>query len=179
MSFLMTSLSSALAPASSATLPSAFERVVPAGPLPIATKRDLLGMSRAIEGRALAGGATTVLVTFQDRRHVTAATRVSYARLARSGVRVVIFARGLTSDYAPDSDGLLHVALRAADPVVREWDIVVLGASPLAFVARDLQPDTAISGPDLSRTFAWARTTDPRRVTEAADALLGRVPTAG
>ncbi len=171
--------SSALAPVSSATLPSAYERVVPAGPVAVATKRDLLGMSRAIEGRALAGGATTVLVTFQDRRHVTTATRASYARLARSGVRVVIFARGLVSDYAPDSDGLLHVALRAGDPVVREWDIVILGASPLALVARDLQPETAVSGADLSRTFSWVRTTDRRLVTEAADALLQRVPSAG
>lgn len=145
----------------------------------VATKRDLLGMSRAIEGRALAGGATTVLVTFQDKRHVSAATRASYARLSRSGVRVVIFARGLVSDYTPDSDGLLHVALAWGDPVAREWDIVVLGPSPLAFVARDLHPEISGSGAEMSRTFSWVRTTDRRQVQEAADALLQRVPSLG
>lgn len=174
----MTRTSSALAPASSAALPSAYDCVVTAGtgPPAVATKRDLLGLSRAIEGRALAGGASTVLVTFQDKRHVTAATRASYARLARSGARVVIFARGLVSDYAPDSDGLLHVALAWGDPLALEWDIVVLGPSPLALVARDLQPEIAVSGADMSRAFSWVRTTDRRQVQAAADALLHRVP---
>ena len=175
----MTSLtSSVLSPAATAALPSAYDRVAATTTTALTSKRELLALSRALEGRALAGGATTVLVTFQDRRHVTAATRASYARLTRTGTRVSIFARGLVSDYSPDSDGLLHVALRAEDPLVLEWDIVVLGAQPFALVAKDQDPGTAVVGADMSRPFRWARTTDPVLVERAAAALLARIPAA-
>jgi DICT domain-containing protein len=175
----MTSLtSSVLSPSGTASLPSAYDRVAATTTTALTSKRELLALSRALEGRAVSGGATTVLVTFQDRRHVTAATRASYARLTRSGTRVSIFARGLVSDYAADSDGLLHVALRAEDPLVLEWDIVVLGPQPFALVAKDQDPGTAVVGADLARPFRWARTTDPVLVEQAAAALLARVPEA-
>ncbi len=172
----MTSLTSR--PGASA-LPSPYDVVAEHVPAQRRTKRDLLAASRLVEQRALAGGARTVLVTFQDRRHLSPSSRASYARIARSGASVHAFARGLVSDYAPTSDGLVTVALMPGDPVVGEWDIVVLGpGGGTAFVARDLQPDAPVTGADLDRPFAWARTDDPRLVREAADALLARVPQA-
>lgn len=159
---------------SSVDLPSAWDAVAHSLPAARGTKRDLLVMSRRLEREALADGARTVLVTFQERRHLTAASRASYGRLARTGATVVAFARGLVSDYRPDSAGLVHVALLPRDPVVHEWDVVVLGPRPVAFVARDLAPASDL--PDLDRPFSWARTTDPALVDAAASALLARVP---
>lgn len=155
---------------------SPWETVAPTTACSRATKRELLALSREVENQALTGAARTVLVTFQDRRHLTSTTRASYARLARAGAEVHAFARGLVSDYRPDSDGLRHVALEPADPLVSEWDIVVLGPSPVAFVARDLDPGRPVTGADLDRPFSWARTTDRAVVGRAADALLARVP---
>lgn len=173
--------SSVLAPASAARQPSPYDSVAAGLTVARATKRQLLSVSRTIEAQAqaLRDSASTVLVTFQDRRHVTSATRASYARLTRRGTRVIIFARGLTSDYSPDSDGLLHVALTAADPLALEWDIVVRGPAPFALLARDLDPGTAVTGADMNRPFGWVRTTDPDAVHRAAQALLLRVPAQG
>ena len=141
------------------------------------TKRELLAASRLVEAEALAGGAHTVLVTFQDKRHLTTASRASYARIARTGAVVHAFARGLVSDYRPDSQGLVTVALMPDDPLVGEWDIVVVGKrTSIAFVARDLAPGDAVDGADLDRPFSWTRTDDPELVQAAAAGLLARVP---
>ena len=169
-------MSSVTSSPSAVDLPSAWEAVTRSVPPSRGTKRDLLRMSREIERTAVAAGATAVLVTFQEKRHLTAASRASYGRLARAGVRVHAFARGLVSDYRPDSAGLVHVALLPKDPLVLEWDVVVLGPRPTAFVARDLAPGSAVA--DDERPFSWARTDDPRLVDAAAAALLARVPVA-
>lgn len=141
------------------------------------TKRQLVAASRALEQRALAAGVEQVLVTFQDRRHLTAASRASYGRLAQAGARVHAFARGLTSDYGPASRGLVHVALLPSDPLVGEWDIVVLGPrNACAFLARDLAPTTPVVGKDLDRPFSWVQTEDRDLVQECASRLLARLP---
>lgn len=157
-------------------LPSAWECVAPTTACARATKRQLIPRSRAYEQQAMDAGARVVLATFQDRRHLTPASRAAYARLARAGLQVSVFARGLVSDYQPASDGLRHVALLPGDPLVHEWDIVVLGPRPFAFVARDLNPGAAVLGKDLDRAFSWAETTDRVLVERAAHALLARVP---
>lgn len=141
------------------------------------TKRELLAASRLLERRALAARPDAVLVTFQDRRHLTGPSRQSYAALARAGAQVHAFARGLTSDYLPGSDGLVHVALLPHDPLVAEWDIVVLGDGiSAAFVARDLAPDVPVQGADLDRPFAWTQTEDPDLVQRCAERLWARLP---
>lgn len=141
------------------------------------TKRELLAASRLLERRGLAAGAASVQVTFQDRRHLTAASRASYGALARGGARVHAFARGLAGDYRPGSDGLVHVALLPHDPLALEWDIVVQGAGICAaFVARDLAPGAAVVGADLDRPFSWCQTEDPALVAQCSERLLARVP---
>lgn len=157
--------------------PSPFEIVAPRAKALRRTKRELLAASRLVEHQALTAGAHTVLVTFQDKRHMSEASRASYARLARSGTKVYAFARGLTSTYTPDSDGLITVALLPGDAVIDEWDIVLLSATGgQAFVARDLTPGGAVIGADLDRAFSWTRTDDVQLVEQAADALLSRLP---
>lgn len=157
--------------------PSPYELVAPHVPAQRRSKRDLLAACRLLERQAMTSGAHTVLVTFQDKRHVTPASRAAYASLARAGATVYAFARGLVSDYAPASDGLTTVALMPDDPLISEWDVVVLtGSGGSAFLARDLSPAVPVQGRDLDRPFAWTRTDDPRLVQQAADALLSRVP---
>jgi DICT domain-containing protein len=158
-------------------LPSAYDAVASRTRPQSRTKRDLLAASRLVEQAALRGGAHTVLVTFQDKQHLTTASRAAYARLARAGATVHAFARGLVSDYRPDTDGLRTVALLPDDPLALEWDIVVLGgSSSTAFVARDLAPGAPVRGADLDRRFDWVRTDEPELVQAAAEALLARVP---
>lgn len=135
--------------------------------------------SRRVERQALqqAGPGCTVLVTFQHKLHLTAATRDSYAALARAGATVYAFAKGLTSDYRPESWELAHVSILSRDLLVHEWDIVVLGPRvSTAFVARDLDPARAVDGKDLTRPFSWTQTDDRDLVEAAAGALLSRVP---
>ncbi len=116
-------------------------------------------------------------MTFQDKRHFTAASRDAYAALARRGAAVYAFGLGLVPDYRPESRELRTVALLATDPLGAEWDIVVLGPSfAAAFVARDLSPAVPVAGADLDRPFSWASTSDPELVDAAAAALLQRVP---
>ncbi|MCW2778806.1 MAG: hypothetical protein JWN17_2531 [Frankiales bacterium] len=160
-----------------ADLQSPFDVVAQRVPAQRRTKRQLLSASRALERRALAAGVDTVLVTFQDRRHLTPPTRDAYAGLARSGATVHAFARGLVSDYRPGSTGLSHVALLPHDPLALEWDLVVLGRTfSAAFVARDLTPGATADGADLDRPFSWTQTEDPDLVSACADRLLARLP---
>lgn len=141
------------------------------------TKRELLAASRRLERRLMGRPVRTVLVTFQHREHFTAPSRDAYAGLARRGAQVFAFARGLVSDYRPESWELRTVALVSSDPLVSEWDIVVLGDGiQEAFIARDLTPGAPVAGKDLDRPFSWASTTDPDLVQAAAAALLERVP---
>lgn len=158
-------------------LPSPFDLVAHVTRPQRRTKRELLAASRAVERQALEGGARSVLVTFQHKHHLTTPTRASYGQLARSGTSVHVFARGLVSDYQPDSQGLVHVALLPQDPVVMEWDIVVEGpGGSVAFVARDLDPAAAVQGADLDRAFSWTTTEDPDLVSQVAAALRARLP---
>ena len=143
------------------------------------TKRELLAASRRLERRLLTARPQTVLVTFQHREHLTARSRDAYAGLARDGAQVFAFARGLVSDYRPESWELRTVSLTSHDPLVSEWDIVVIGDGVAeAFVARDLTPGTEVVGKDLDRPFSWTSTTDPALVQAAAESLLARVPVA-
>ena len=141
------------------------------------TKRELLAASRRLERRLSTRPVHTVLVTFQHREHLTAPSRDAYAGFARGGAKVFAFARGLVSDYRPESWELRTVSLPSTDPLVSEWDIVVLGDGfSEAFIARDLTPGSAVVGKDLDRPFSWTSTTDPELVQAAATSLLERVP---
>lgn len=158
--------------------PTPFEVVAPHARAVRRTKRDLIGMSRSFERRALRAGGT-VLVTFQSREHLTDLSRQAYAALAAEGAEVFAFAQRLVPDYRPETWELRTVALLSLDPLVHEWDIVVESPTvTAAFVARDLTPGSAVQGRDLDRVFSWTSTEDPELVRAAAASLLARVPAA-
>ncbi len=154
-----------------------FDLVATLAPVVSRTKRELLAESRRLEAFALRQQSATVLVTFQYKEHLSERSRDSYAAIAQAGARVFAFARGLIPDYRPDSWGLRTVSLLSHDPLVSEWDIVVLGPNVArAFVARDLEPGAPVEGFDLERRFSWASTVDRALVEQSAEALLARVP---
>lgn len=159
--------------------PTPFDVVAPHGRPVRRLKRELLAATRQLERRLMTRRVQTVLVSFQDRQHLTTRSREQYARLARDGAQVFAYARGLVPDYRPESWELRTVALLRDDPLVSEWDIVVLGDGLAeAFVARDLSPAAEVVGKDLDRPFSWTSTTDPALVQAAAEAMLSRVPAA-
>jgi hypothetical protein len=131
-----------------------------------ASKRELRGLSRRIEGEALRARPPAVAAALQDARHLTESTRAVYARLAEHGTPARLFARGLQAWLAP---GVTGVSLDDDDPLVDEWVIVVPGEAPVAFAAADLGVTDC---DDDDRSFRYALTRDPEVVGSCAR-LLG------
>ncbi len=72
--------------------------------------------------------------------------------------------------------GVRGVDLFPGDPVLGEWDLVVLDPHfAVALVARDLGD----SGPERARTFEFALTYDRTTVEQAAHSLISRVTRSG
>ncbi|MGY1839340.1 MULTISPECIES: EAL domain-containing protein [unclassified Modestobacter] len=149
---------------------SPFACLPPEFPLRESPKALLIELSKQLERQAMRLGETCVVAaTFQEARHLTPATRLRYRDL----VERVGFACALGADLPPEPlPGLRGADLAAGDPVLGEWDLVVLSPHfSAALLARDLGDD----GPDLDRRFAFALTYDRDTVVRAARALLQRV----
>jgi DICT domain-containing protein len=110
-----------------------------------------------------------VASTFQYARHFTPDTAQRYRALLETAGFVVVIGEGLPQEPVP---GLRGASLAADDPVLGEWDIVVLSPHfSAALLARDLGD----SGPELDRRFEYALTYDRPTVIRAARELLSRV----
>ncbi len=134
----------------------------------IATKRHLLGVTRAVE--ALAGGSESiVLAALQSSTYYTRRTRGQYAALARrcgmTGVLGVGVAPGVVN-------GVHHAPLAAGDPLAREWIVVVLAADGGIALAADDCGDRSVD--DMDRLFEYRVTRDPEQVEAIAHRLLAR-----
>jgi EAL domain-containing protein (putative c-di-GMP-specific phosphodiesterase class I) len=133
-------------------------------------KRLLIELSKHLEREAMRLGETCVIAaTFQHRRNFTPATAARYRELVALAGFVCALGEDLAEEPVP---GLRGARLPADDPVVGEWDVVVL--SPhfgAALLARDLG-DT---GPDADRMFEYALTYRRSTVIRAAHELLSRV----
>ena len=138
--------------------------------LRVSTKPLLVAISRQLERQALAAGeSAVVLATFQRRENYTATTARRYEELARSTSLVGSYAQGLGSE--PPA-GVRAVHVDAADPLVQEWDVVVVGPHAAgALLSRDLGDD----GPDAERRFSYVVTYERDTVLAAARALLRRL----
>jgi diguanylate cyclase (GGDEF)-like protein len=133
-------------------------------------KSLLVELSKQLEREAVRVGRTCVVAaTFQEARHVTAATERRYAELAEATGFVCAVGQGLDIEPLP---GIRGATLRPGDPVRDEWDVVVLGPHfSAALLARDL----GSTGPDMDRQFEYALTYERTTVVQAARALLSRV----
>jgi len=134
------------------------------------SKRLLIELSKHLEREAMRIGDTCVVAsTFQRSEHFTHASAVRYRQLVERTGFVCALGEGLSIEPVP---GLRGATLGAGDPVLGEWDVVVLSPHlSTALLARDLG-DT---GPDLERMFEYALTYDRDVVTSAAHGLLSRV----
>ena len=139
-------------------------------PLRRAPKQLLIEISKELEQEALRLGETCVIAaTFQYARHFTSATARRYEGLVDATGFACAIGEGLPSEPIP---GLRGASLGPDDPVLGEWDVVVLSPHfSAALLARDLGD----SGPDQDRTFEYALTYVRETVTAAADELLKRV----
>ena len=147
-----------------------FDLVVRSSRLRRGRKAVLLAMSRHLEELGLNHGTPRVVLgAFQTADRFTAASAARYAKLADVSPLVAAFGAGLGTEPAP---GVHGAALDAADPLVGEWTVVVVGATYAgALIARDVGDH----GPDLDRRYDFVVTHDRDTVLSAARSLLTRI----
>ena len=138
--------------------------------LKVGRKDVLLSVSRALEAQAAElGEHAIVIANFQHARHFTPATRARYEQLGRRAAFTAALGLGMPD---PPADGVRGAGFDEHDPLVGEWDLVVLGPHFAgALVARDLGD----SGPDHQRRFEFVLTFDRDLVVDVAAALISRV----
>jgi DICT domain-containing protein len=127
-------------------------------------------MSKHLERQALsAGESAVVLATFQNASFFTPATRRRYERLLAQTAFVGVLGEGMPPEPLPGIRGCL---LAPDDPLVQEWDVVVVGPHFTAtLVARDLHD----SGPDTDRRFDFILSHDRDLAIRIALAMMARV----
>jgi EAL domain-containing protein (putative c-di-GMP-specific phosphodiesterase class I) len=151
---------------------SPFDCLTAATPLRRGGKRLLIGLSKQLEQEALArGGSAIVAATFQEARRFTRRTAERYRGLVDETSFVCVFGEGLHSEIP----GLRGGELGHDDPLVGEWDVIVLTPH---FAAALLARDLGDTGPDLDRTFEYALTYRRDVVVRAVSALISRVSSA-
>ena len=135
------------------------------------TKEVLRCLSRHLENKCLDLTEPAVLLAaFQQARHFDDAVRTRYTELAGRGVLTAVYAAGLNAEPVV---GIRGGPLDSADPMTREWIVVVLGAH---FAAGLFAYDQGRDDDDEdSRAFDYVLTYDRRLVTAAAQPLLRRL----
>jgi diguanylate cyclase (GGDEF)-like protein/PAS domain S-box-containing protein len=149
---------------------SPFSCLPPGTVLKRSSKRLLIELSKQLEREAMRLGETCVVAAaFQHGRHFTPATSLRYRELVERTGFVCALGEGLGEEPVA---GLRGAPLAEDDPVLGEWDVVVLSPHfSTALLARDL----GSTGPDLDRMFEYALTYERGVVTAAAHGLLSRV----
>lgn len=136
-------------------------------PVGRATKELLLPMSRHLEDQAMVGGQSVALIgCFQEARHFSTRTRRRYAELGGRSVFAAALAAGLGDSGSPR---VMAVDLPAGDPLIEEWNVVVVGPH---FAGALLARDCGTAAPDMQREFDYAITHDRDLVVGAARRLL-------
>ena len=139
-----------------------------------ATEQLLRPLSMHLEYKGLDATESTVLLAcFQDRRRFGARTRRRYAELAARGVFTAVFSRDMPARPVP---GIRGARLDPADPLGREWAVIVLGAH---FAAALLARERDDSTDSRERVFDFVVTHDRELVIAAARPVLKRVLAAG
>ena len=169
------------APAEGAATP--FEVIGTRRAVRLAPKRLLLPLSRTLEAAAVAHRVPPVVLgAFQDERFFTGWSARRYARLAEALPFVGALGTGLPATLPP---AVRWASVDPAEPLAREWAVVVLGAhESVALVGREIdgprsRHSAAVGAPvgspeDDEREFAFAVTHDHGLVAEAAQSLLRR-----
>ena len=140
----------------------------------VADKRALVALSKELEREALAAGGTAmVLSCFQHARHLVPSTLERYAELARAGSMVAMLGAGIDTPPVPLAR---NAPLDDADPLRREWTIVVITSSWTKLLTAH---DFGDAGADADRRFSYVVTDDRDLALEAGRSLLSRIPENG
>lgn len=130
----------------------------------------LLALSMDLERQAAVVGGACILSSFQRAYQLGLPTRIRYERLAASASFVVALGRGLSPSPLP---GVFGGDLADDDPIVDEWDVVVLSPHfSAALLARDLGDTDA---PEADRRFDFVLTNDRSTVVRSARLMMARV----
>ena len=129
----------------------------------------LVQMSIFLEARARASGdSAVVLSTFQHASNVTRGAARRYLDLAEHCALVMVHVDGPTPVF--DGSDVRVTSIASDDPLLQEWDIVVLTADFAAvLVARELDPSRHGAG-----VYDFSLSHDRELALEAARALLRR-----
>ncbi|MEC5150555.1 EAL domain-containing protein [Cryobacterium sp. GrIS_2_6] len=149
-----------------------YEVVAPMRTPRLSNRALLVEMSIFLESRALASGnSAVVLSTFQHQRNLTPDTRRRYRALAETAGLVAVYMAG---DAEIERDSRIRVAqIGPTDPLLDEWDIVVLTADFAAVLAaREVNPSNHAEG-----SYEFVLTHDRDLATAAALTLINRLPT--
>jgi len=148
-----------------------FEVVAP-GRTPRPSNRALLvQLSIFLEARAQASGdSAVVLSTFQQHTNLTPATRRRYEALSAEAGLVAVY---LAGEARIDPGSRIRVGqIDSADPLLQEWDIVVLTADFAAVLAaRELDAANHAQG-----SYEFVLSHDRDLATAAALTLINRLP---
>jgi EAL domain-containing protein (putative c-di-GMP-specific phosphodiesterase class I) len=147
-----------------------FEVVAPLRTPRPSNRALLVQMSIFLESRARASGdSAVVLSTFQQHTNLTPDTRARYDALRAEAGLVAVY---LAGDARIDPASRIRVGqIDPADPLLQEWDIVVLTADFAAVLAaRELDPDQHAEG-----SYEFVLTHDRDLATAAALTLINRL----
>jgi EAL domain-containing protein (putative c-di-GMP-specific phosphodiesterase class I) len=155
--------------------PTPFRSIEGLRPRRRGTKRLLLEISRELERQAETLSQNAVLIsTFQQARHFTTRSSALYGALAHELAFVGALGEGIPPNPVP---GVRGGAIGNRDPLVNEWDIVVISPHfAAAFTALDLgDRDVA----DMDRRFDFQLTHDRDLAVRAARSLMSRIEPVG
>jgi EAL domain-containing protein (putative c-di-GMP-specific phosphodiesterase class I) len=157
------------APEASARTP--FDVVAPHRTARPSNRALLVQMSIFLESRARASGdSAVVLSTFQHNDNLSPATVRRYEALVAEAGLVAVFLAG-TAPLSPSSRIRIG-QIDLADPLLTEWDVVVLTADFAAVLAaRELDADNHAAG-----SYEFVLTHDRDLATAAALTLINRLP---
>ena len=131
----------------------------------------LVQMSIFLESRARASGdSAVVLSTFQHHTNFTPATTRRYEALGNAAGLVAVY---LADDARLDTSSRIRFGpIDPADPLVKEWDVVVLTADFAAVLAaREVDAGNHAEG-----SYEFVLTHDRDLATAAALTLINRLP---
>ncbi len=161
---------------------------LPDGQLPssygVYLKNTLVALCHALEDHVLQTdqGNPLILVTFQEGKwYLQEADR--YADLAQKSDHVVIAAMpdsGLATHPTGSLPNVSLVSLDGQDPLVREWNLIILDSSYAAMVLCYELPEEeyaqhGLPSRDIERKFYGLWTFDREQVDQSADILLNRI----
>lgn len=140
----------------------------------IATKRDLLHLSRHVES-IVTTPDSVVLAALQSSRFLTERTSGQYTALARRAGFVALLGADLTRVHGRSIGGVRLGDIPAGDPLLDCWFVIAMSPhGSLALLAEEMESALPPKN-EMDRRFRFRLTTDGRAAKAAAQSLLAHL----